>query len=251
MYILLRDGKQEAGMYRIIFLYLFLSIPASVIVFSRSYSLEPISGITKQQILSVVAFLYLIVFIGLIFFSGRMQELLDGYPIWYHRVEDSAPTLSDPITISSRLIIALLIGPIVEEAIFRKFLIRILLKQFSVVLAIIIQMILFGLWHITRGIDPSIFALGFLLGVIYLKTGNLFLPIAIHILWNLQVTTFLVLKYLVAVDILSFDYIYNLPELSILSVFFLGFAVKHFRQLIYVLENYSMKKTENIGEASK
>jgi membrane protease YdiL (CAAX protease family) len=185
-------------MFSILFLYLILSIPASLIFISRRFSLEPITEITNQQILSVVTFLYLTVSISLILFSDRMQELLAGYPIWYHRVEDYAPTLYDPTVIISRSILTLIIGPIVEEAIFRKFLISILLKRFLVIQALLIQMLIFGLWHITRGIDPSIFALGFLLGVIYIKTGNLILPITIHILWNLQVTTYLVLKYLVA-----------------------------------------------------
>jgi hypothetical protein len=55
----------------------------------------------------------------------------------------------------------------------------------------------------------------------------------------------------VAVDILSFNYIYNLPEISILSVFFIGFAAKHIKELILLLKNYSNKNTGSMGEATK
>ena len=82
------------------------------------------------------------------------------------------------------ILVAVIIGPIVEEIIFRKLLID-RLSVFGDLTAVIISAVLFGLFH---GNFYQLFyaaGLGLILGYIYVKTGNLLYPTLMHMLINL------------------------------------------------------------------
>ncbi len=88
-----------------------------------------------------------------------------------------------------------------EEWLFRGFIQRILSEKFTNGVAITIQAILFGLWHIVWHIGPEgvdivgmfthvifSFIWGILVGIIFIKTGSLLAPILIHGLWDTMVS---------------------------------------------------------------
>ncbi len=88
-----------------------------------------------------------------------------------------------------------------EEWLFRGFIQRILSEKFTNGVAITIQALLFGLWHIVWHISPEgvdivgmfahvifSFIWGVLVGIIFIKTGSLLAPILIHGLWDTVVS---------------------------------------------------------------
>ncbi len=99
-----------------------------------------------------------------------------------------------------RLWVSLLINTLValgEETIFRAYLLTGLKDAWGRGIGLTIMMILFGLMHLPayseEGMHPFVLtaailmamAIGGLLGLIYLHTGSLWLPISIHFAWNL------------------------------------------------------------------
>jgi len=94
------------------------------------------------------------------------------------------------------IIITILIYSIValvEEVLFRGYILRNLMISFNKYTALIISSLLFSLMH---GFNPNIdlfsfidlFLAGILLGVSYVYTKNLWFPIALHFSWNLTQT---------------------------------------------------------------
>ncbi|WP_284140178.1 type II CAAX endopeptidase family protein [Virgibacillus sp. LDC-1] len=74
-----------------------------------------------------------------------------------------------------------ILGPIAEEFIFRGILFKRLSAKYNLIVGIIVANVLFGILH-TDIIGAFMF--GFVLSLIYQKTGNLLLPIMVHILNN-------------------------------------------------------------------
>jgi uncharacterized protein len=76
---------------------------------------------------------------------------------------------------------AVLLGPIVEELIFRGFLIQRLSYKFGMTKAVIISSLAFGVLHFDI-IGATIF--GIVCAILYIKTKSLFVPIIVHIVNN-------------------------------------------------------------------
>lgn len=79
---------------------------------------------------------------------------------------------------------------IVEETLFRGYILKNLMSSFNKYTALILSSILFSIMH---GVNPNIslfslfdlFLVGIVLGLSYIYTKNLWFPIAIHLSWNL------------------------------------------------------------------
>lgn len=99
-------------------------------------------------------------------FGDSWDEMLDTNYIWI-------------------LLSVVVLGPIIEELIFRGILINILKKPFGKITAVVLQGIFFGLWHRdpVQIVYTAIF--GIFLGVVYLRTNKIKYPIYMHILNNL------------------------------------------------------------------
>ena len=84
---------------------------------------------------------------------------------------------------------------VMEEFLFRGYILRNLMISFNKYIALIISSILFALIH---GMNPnmdgfsamSLFLAGILLGITYIYTKNLWFPVALHLSWNLFQTLF-------------------------------------------------------------
>ena len=114
-------------------------------------------------------------------------------------------TLIRPDPLSHLIGTVLLVG-ITEEVLFRGFFLNALLKKTRIVYAHGISSLMFVAIHLPWWIYSgsvsdlssalfacaSIFILGFIFGWVFMKSRNIFIPIFLHMLWNLLQTLFVV-----------------------------------------------------------
>ncbi|XAR65185.1 hypothetical protein NMG60_11009207 [Bertholletia excelsa] len=95
-----------------------------------------------------------------------------------------------PLIGSSSISTACLVGitgvlaPLLEETVFRGFLMVSLTKWLPTPVAILISAAVFAVAHLTPGEFPQLSVLGIALGLSYAQTRNLLTPITIHAFWN-------------------------------------------------------------------
>jgi uncharacterized protein len=96
------------------------------------------------------------------------------------------------------------LAPILEETVFRGFLLASLTKWMPVPAAVLLSAFAFGFAHLSPRDFPQLTALGILLGFTYVRSRNLLSPMLIHGTWNGTVLT--VLYFLVSngVDVQEF-----------------------------------------------
>ncbi len=77
-----------------------------------------------------------------------------------------------------------IVAPIAEELLFRGLIFHLLNRHLNIKVALILQGVLFGLFHmnLVQGVYASV--LGVVLGIAYILTGSLWVPIVIHIVNN-------------------------------------------------------------------
>lgn len=128
------------------------------------------------------------VFIGLIIMSFGYLILIYLKEIFFIRINFQFRELL--VTIALYTIVA-----VVEETLFRGYILKNFMNSFNKYIALIISSILFSLMHC---INPSInlfslldlFLAGIVLGLPYIYTKNLWFSIAMHLSWNLFQTLF-------------------------------------------------------------
>lgn len=161
------------------FIVFFLSYRA---VFNRNI------GIKAKDIQPKFLFYLVIITIGLEFFSrplfdfSKILDFLSGVelePIEFYKHSNWS--------VFYRGLSVLIIAPIFEELFFRKFLFREVLKNYSLTVSILVSSICFSLIHLPsyRNLLPT-FIFGIIACLIYKKTRNLFYPIILHFLTNLN-----------------------------------------------------------------
>lgn len=77
-----------------------------------------------------------------------------------------------------------IIGPIIEEIIFRGLILNELKRNINIVAAVFIQALLFGAYHLNLSQAIYAFPLGLILGLVYVKTRSIWGSILIHIFFN-------------------------------------------------------------------
>ncbi|KAK9862723.1 hypothetical protein WJX84_008837 [Apatococcus fuscideae] len=93
------------------------------------------------------------------------------------------------------------LAPILEETVFRGFLLTSLTKFMPTWAAVIASSVAFGLAHLSTRDLPQLVVLGTLLGFIYVRSRNLLSPMLIHGVWNGTVLTILFLLVQSGVDL--------------------------------------------------
>jgi len=83
------------------------------------------------------------------------------------------------------------LAPLLEETVFRGFLLTTLTKWMPVPLAVLISSAAFALCHLSPKDLPQLISLGALLGFSYTRSRNLLTPMIIHGTWNSTVLTIL------------------------------------------------------------
>ncbi|WOL05576.1 hypothetical protein Cni_G14305 [Canna indica] len=121
--------------------------------------------------------------------------------------ETDALVILLPLIGSSSISTAYLVGitgvlaPILEETVFRGFLMVSLTKYLPTPVSVLITAALFAAAHLTPGEFPQLFILGTVLGFSYAQTRNLLTPIFIHATWNTGVILILTLLQVLGYDI--------------------------------------------------
>jgi len=85
--------------------------------------------------------------------------------------------------------VAMILNTVIQEVLARSYILQTIQSQTNATWAILISSLIFMLYHVAgfRGEwlpAISVFLAGILFGVAYYLTGNLWLPIAIHFIWN-------------------------------------------------------------------
>lgn len=82
------------------------------------------------------------------------------------------------------LVLSLVVAPIFEELLFRKYVLGLLTKSFSPAWSIAISALVFGAYHLTLRQFLFSSLLGLLLGLVYYKTAKLSLSMVLHLSFN-------------------------------------------------------------------
>lgn len=90
----------------------------------------------------------------------------------------------DPLTFAGLFAVTAILAPILEEFVFRGFLLTSFTKFMPVPNAIALSSVAFGLAHLSAKDLPELIVLGVLLSLAYIRSRNLLTPILIHGLWN-------------------------------------------------------------------
>jgi membrane protease YdiL (CAAX protease family) len=83
------------------------------------------------------------------------------------------------------------LAPLLEETLFRGFLLTSLTKIMPTWAAVVASSAAFGIAHLSIRDLPVLFALGCWLGAIYCRSRNLLTPMLVHGAWNSTVLTLL------------------------------------------------------------
>ncbi|HSO58853.1 MAG TPA: type II CAAX endopeptidase family protein [Paenisporosarcina sp.] len=78
-----------------------------------------------------------------------------------------------------------LLGPIVEELVFRRIILNVFSKKFNIYVSIVLTSFLFSSWHMSLLSFPDLFWLSMVYSYSYYLTNRLSVPIILHIIWNL------------------------------------------------------------------
>lgn len=94
-----------------------------------------------------------------------------------------------------------MLAPLLEETLFRGFLLTSLTKFMPVPAAIFASSLAFGVAHLSLKDLPVLTTLGCLLGLVYTRSRNLLAPMMVHGLWNSTVLTLLFALTAAGVDV--------------------------------------------------
>ena len=134
----------------------------------------------KQGILS------LIIGASLIFLSGLIVGLLaEAMPNAFERFVDSMGQL-DRAHVLPLVLAIVFAAPFIEEVMFRGVVTYFLGKHYSMAVVIIVQALLFGVYHMDVIQSSYAAVLGLILGLSLLWTGSIWVPILIHFANNLM-----------------------------------------------------------------
>ncbi|MED6169073.1 hypothetical protein PIB30_017825 [Stylosanthes scabra] len=122
------------------------------------------------------------------FFSGETPDIeIDSLVTLLPSIESLNITFSTACVVGTTGVLA----PLLEETVFRGFIMTSLTKWVPTPVAIIISAAVFALAHFTPEAFPQLFVLGTFMGISYAQTRNLLAPITIHAFWNTGVTLLL------------------------------------------------------------
>ena len=164
-----------------IFCMYIVALPVLYLIIRRMRSVPRVKRrLSLKEFISFIAVGHFLMLLGSLI--GNYLNLIIGAVIG----QEVPDTLSDLITNSPIWVIiaiVVVIGPIVEELIFRKFLMD-KLGAYGDRIAIVVSAVAFGLFH---GNFYQIFYatfIGLILAYLYAKTSNIWYPIALHMIMN-------------------------------------------------------------------
>ncbi|WP_051189097.1 CPBP family intramembrane glutamic endopeptidase [Halalkalibacillus halophilus] len=140
---------------------------------------RPSNPVRKRSVVSSVAFPTLISYGALAFFTaGVIMMLQDDLRLFEQITVQPLPTPAFFMYIFAILIVA----PILEEFLFRGYLLGRLTKKYSIGTGIIVSSVIFGLLHGVQFIGATVF--GIVMCIWFIYTKSLIVPIIIHFINN-------------------------------------------------------------------
>ncbi|MDM5176505.1 CPBP family intramembrane metalloprotease [Massilia sp. DJPM01] len=181
------------------------------------------AGFSVRALVELILVLVVSVFIGigcwaaLVFLSAKI-DIDWAYRHW-HFAKPSAFDNTNwlPSWLVLQAITIVVLGPIIEEIVFRGFILRRLCEKYRLSVAIIVSSLIFGIVHFDQGFLGS-FVNGILYAIIAIRFASLYAPIFVHGGYN-AITFFIERMYGVslAAEKTQIDSIgYWLPELALL-----------------------------------
>lgn len=116
--------------------------------------------------------------IVLLFLSGILTKLIPNY----NEVSNQLATSRSSVC---KLIITIVLIPIYEEIFYRGIIFGYLRKNFNIILAIVVQALIFGVMHLNLVQGIYTFILGIVLALVYMYSKSIIGNITIHIIFNL------------------------------------------------------------------
>jgi uncharacterized protein len=98
----------------------------------------------------------------------------------------------DSSVLVNLILVTGVLAPVLEESVFRGFLLASLTKFMSVPAAVVISSLLFSAAHFSPRDSPQLFVLGIVMGFAYCRSRNLLTTMVIHGSWNATVVIALV-----------------------------------------------------------
>lgn len=156
-----------------------LLVPAVVVslCFKRRY----VPFAPAKPLPSAVAFLTIISAVGLCMFSNIINSyVLTFFSEMGLTVPDAPQTMvNTPASFAMNLFTLAVLPALLEEMIYRGYILR-TLRPYGNWFAIIVSSLLFSLMHGNLRQIPFAFIVGLVLGVLYVVTDNIWVPIAVH-----------------------------------------------------------------------
>lgn len=97
---------------------------------------------------------------------------------------DASSGRVDVPTLASLLVVTAVLAPVLEETVFRGFLLPSLTKIMPVPAAVVVSAAAFATAHLSARDFPQLFAFGILLGFVYVRSRNLLSTMVVHGAWN-------------------------------------------------------------------
>ena len=192
MLIILGSGTLKTPLVATIFSALVYSLSFIFLLFTLKH-IKPLKGpVTRNELglNNLVTFsdigLALAGFFGYLVFSAILTALFSVFP-WFNLNENQPLLYSTLISPSGKILAAsalVVVGPILEEVIYRGLVYGKLRKKHSLITSILTVSILFGFLHGQWNVGVDVFALSVVACLMRETTGTIYAGIILHILKN-------------------------------------------------------------------
>lgn len=165
-----------------------LGVGSTVFIFYFAYRK---AGVPLKELFPYKSFNFLIL-VPLMFFLwaaqnliGEVNTLVDKVlppPPWFWEMFNKI--FENDYGIYGSIIKVVIMAPVIEELIFRGMIMHGLMRNYSKFTAVFVSALMFALWHLNPWQFPATFILGLVLGILMLRTRNIYLCILGHAINN-------------------------------------------------------------------
>ncbi len=194
-------------------LYLFSGVLAALLLFALEFLKDGstgslagfFSGMTEENLSVILLLSYVIVVLFIFSFLKRRHKRIGAYmglscvypfgifgaivlgmALNFLTFSVVSPEMSGDTEITALLMACILLGPFVEELVFRGLILRTLGRACGAFWAIIITALLFAISHTEMTQMIYAFVLGVVLGIVRIRSGSLWNAVALHLSFNLS-----------------------------------------------------------------
>lgn len=165
-----------------------LGIGSTVFIFYYAWRR---AGVPLKELFPYKSFNFLIL-LPVLFFLWAAQNLIGEVNIWVDKAIPPPPWFWEMFNkifesdygIYGAILKVVIMAPVIEELIFRGVIMHGLMRNYSKFTAIFVSALMFALFHLNPWQFPATFILGIVLGILMLRTRNIYLCILGHAINN-------------------------------------------------------------------